>query len=88
MRKWGDSAVSAEDMAALDYSNGDDGVGRDTNGDESTQVNVDGLVSAEAMGNRSASGAYEVGGMGLQATDGRGYPGQARGQARSGGEEE
>ncbi|WVR08685.1 hypothetical protein IAU60_005743 [Kwoniella sp. DSM 27419] len=51
MRKWGDSPVSAQDMAALDYS---------TPADESAPVATDGLVSSEALGTRNSSGAYEV----------------------------
>ncbi|WVF67894.1 hypothetical protein IAT40_002655 [Kwoniella sp. CBS 6097] len=51
MRKWGDSPVSAEDMAALDYS---------TPADNSAPVDTDGLVSNDALGTRNASGAYEV----------------------------
>ncbi|WVQ95458.1 hypothetical protein IAU59_002555 [Kwoniella sp. CBS 9459] len=51
MRKWGDSPVSAEDMAALDYS---------TPADASAPVDTEGLVSNDALGTRNASGAYEV----------------------------
>ncbi|ORY31292.1 SRP54-type protein [Naematelia encephala] len=57
MRKWGDSPVSAEDMAALDYSSS----GPDTtNGAPAPAVDVEALVSADAMGTRNESGAYEV----------------------------
>ncbi|OCF45639.1 signal recognition particle receptor subunit alpha [Kwoniella heveanensis CBS 569] len=51
MRKWGDSPVSAEDMAALDYS---------TPADPAAPVDTEGLVSNDALGTRNASGAYEV----------------------------
>lgn len=49
MRKWADSPVSAGDMAALDYS------------EQGGEIKVDttGLVSADAMGSRTANG-YEV----------------------------
>ena len=67
MRKWGDSAVSNEDMAALDYSapapssvnggaaaaNGDEKV------DEAPPVDTDGMISSSAMGKRTANG-YEI----------------------------
>lgn len=51
MRKWGDSQVSSEDMAALDYS---------APAPETATVDVDTLVSSEAMGTRTATGNYEV----------------------------
>lgn len=51
MRKWGDSPVNAQDMAALDYS---------APAPEQIKVDVDSLVSNEAMGTRNAGGAYEV----------------------------
>ncbi|KAK6906504.1 hypothetical protein I203_100489 [Kwoniella mangroviensis CBS 8507] len=51
MRKWGDSKVSADDMAALDFS-----APADTN----AQVDTEGLVSNDALGTRNSSGAYEV----------------------------
>lgn len=51
MRKWGDSPVTKEDMAALDYS---------APAPENIQVDVDALVSNDAMGTRTSNGAYEV----------------------------
>lgn len=51
MRKWGDSQVSSQDMAALDYS---------APAPETATVDVDALVSTEAMGTRTATGNYEV----------------------------
>ncbi|WVQ86159.1 hypothetical protein IAT38_008327 [Cryptococcus sp. DSM 104549] len=59
MRRWGDSPVTAADMAALDYSSPAPG---DPQSPSPAQAKVDteGLVSAEALGTRSASGAYEV----------------------------
>jgi signal recognition particle receptor subunit alpha len=51
MRKWDDSAISEKDMAALDYSQPTDNI---------EPVNVDHLVSSEAMGSRGADGSYEV----------------------------
>ncbi|WVW80739.1 hypothetical protein I302_102725 [Kwoniella bestiolae CBS 10118] len=51
MRKWGDSQVSANDMAALDFS---------APADTDAPVDTEGLVSNDALGVRSASGAYEV----------------------------
>jgi len=51
MRKWGDSPVSASDMAALDYS---------APAPEEVKVDVDSLVSADAMGTRTAGGGYDV----------------------------
>lgn len=50
MRKWGDSAVTADDMAALDYS---------APAPTDVKVDVDQLVSTDAMGTRTANG-YEV----------------------------
>jgi signal recognition particle receptor subunit alpha len=59
MRKWGDSSVTAEDMASLDYStpppDNTDGSGPGT----PIPVDTDSLVSADAMGVRTANG-YEV----------------------------
>ncbi|KAK4683688.1 signal recognition particle receptor subunit alpha, partial [Tremellales sp. Uapishka_1] len=52
MRKWGDSKITADDMAALDYSS--------PAPDSDAPVDLDGLVSSEAMGSRSKSGLYEV----------------------------
>ncbi|EKC99727.1 signal recognition particle binding protein [Trichosporon asahii var. asahii CBS 8904] len=51
MRKWGDSQVSSQDMAALDYS---------APAPETATVDVDALVSTDAMGTRTATGNYEV----------------------------
>ncbi|WWC72664.1 uncharacterized protein I206_106628 [Kwoniella pini CBS 10737] len=51
MRKWGDSQISVDDMAALDFS---------APADENASVDTEGLVSNEALGVRNASGAYEV----------------------------
>ncbi|WWC98451.1 hypothetical protein V866_005342 [Kwoniella sp. B9012] len=51
MRKWGDSKVSEDDMAALDFS-----APADTN----APVDTEGLVSSDALGTRNSSGAYEV----------------------------
>jgi len=62
MRKWGDSSVSAEDMAALDYS-AELGSANFAGGKEDlpkVSVDVDSLVSADALGSRNAAGAYEV----------------------------
>jgi hypothetical protein len=59
MRKWGDSSVTAEDMAALDYSTPGDDSPSGSNG-HATPVDVDALVSADAMGVRTSTGAYEV----------------------------
>ncbi|KAL7420879.1 hypothetical protein Q5752_004833 [Cryptotrichosporon argae] len=53
MRKWGDSPVSAQDMAALDYSS-------PAPPSDTAPVDVEGLVSTEALGTRTAAGAYEV----------------------------
>lgn len=53
MRKWGDSAVSEGDMAALDYSS-------PTPDEASTPVDVESLISTKALGKRSANGAYEI----------------------------
>lgn len=58
MRKWNDSSVSAEDMAALDYSSP-----APADGDQagsSTPVDVEALVSNDALGTRTKNGAYEV----------------------------
>lgn len=51
MRKWGDSPVSATDMAALDYS---------SPAPETVTVDVDALVSQDALGKRTATGSYEI----------------------------
>jgi signal recognition particle receptor subunit alpha len=52
MRKWGDSgSVNENDMAALDYS---------APQAEETSVDVEGLVSDDAMGVRGKDGNYEV----------------------------
>lgn len=51
MRKWGDQPVSSDDMAALDYS---------SPAPEQIKVDVDALVSQDALGKRTATGAYEV----------------------------
>lgn len=53
MRKWGDSAVSADDMAALDYSTPAEA------NENGHPVDVDALVSADALGKRTSNG-YEV----------------------------
>jgi signal recognition particle receptor subunit alpha len=50
MRKWDDSAVSAADMAALDFS---------APASETAPVNTEGLVSANAIGQRKGD-MYEV----------------------------
>ncbi|KAK8850615.1 hypothetical protein IAR55_004534 [Kwoniella newhampshirensis] len=57
MRKWGDSPVTAEDMASLDYSTPADASASTA---PAPPVDVDGLVSNEALGTRTSSGAYEV----------------------------
>lgn len=61
MRKWGDSSVTAEDMASLDYSNPPPAAADATSGTSTptSPVETEGLVSAEAMGVRTANG-YEV----------------------------
>lgn len=51
MRKWGDSNVTADDMAALDYS---------APAPTEVKVDVEQLVSTDAMGSRGANGMYEV----------------------------
>ncbi|TXT13037.1 hypothetical protein VHUM_01438 [Vanrija humicola] len=51
MRKWGDSPVSTQDMAALDYS---------APAPETSTVDVGSLISTDAMGTRTSTGAYEV----------------------------
>ncbi|KAL1412636.1 hypothetical protein Q8F55_000383 [Vanrija albida] len=51
MRKWGDSPVSAQDMASLDYS---------TPAPEASSIDVGALISTDAMGTRTSTGAYEV----------------------------
>ncbi|CAK9784003.1 P-loop containing nucleoside triphosphate hydrolase protein [Cutaneotrichosporon oleaginosum] len=51
MRKWGDTPVSDADMAALDYS---------SPAPENVTVDVDALVSQDALGKRTATGNYEV----------------------------
>lgn len=66
MRKWGDSSVTAEDMASLDYSTPAPGdaaegatSGSSTPAATAPPVDTEGLVSADAMGVRTAHG-YEV----------------------------
>jgi signal recognition particle receptor subunit alpha len=54
MRKWGDSSVTAEDMASLDYS-----TPPPPSDDTPQAVDTEGLVSPDAMGVRTANG-YEV----------------------------
>lgn len=56
MRKWGDSQVSAGDMAALDYST----PAPETPNGQGTPIDVEALVSRDAMGQRSKDGQYEV----------------------------
>lgn len=51
MRKWGDSQVTADDMASLDYS---------APAPTEVKIDVDQLVSTDAMGKRGANGLYEV----------------------------
>ncbi|BEJ16532.1 hypothetical protein CspHIS471_0511370 [Cutaneotrichosporon sp. HIS471] len=51
MRKWGDTPVSDADIAALDYS---------SPAPENVTVDVDALVSQDALGTRTATGNYEV----------------------------
>lgn len=58
MRKWGDSAVSAEDMAALDYSTPAEERQDEPNG-HATPIDMESLVSTTAMGKRTKLG-YEV----------------------------
>ncbi|WWD20794.1 hypothetical protein CI109_105271 [Kwoniella shandongensis] len=58
MRKWGDSPVTAEDMASLDYSTPVDASAASST--PAPPIDVDGLVSNDALGTRSSSGAYEV----------------------------
>lgn len=58
MRKWGDSSVSAGDMAALDYST--PAPDSPANGGHATPIDVEALVSRDAMGQRSKDGQYEV----------------------------
>lgn len=60
MRKWGDSSVTAEDMASLDYSTPPtEDVTSGTSTPTSPAVDKEALVSEEAMGVRTANG-YEV----------------------------
>ena len=60
MRKWGDSPVSKEDMAALDYSTPADGHSEgDASKEMTAPVDTEGLVSTQALGKRTANG-YEV----------------------------
>ncbi|EIW70063.1 hypothetical protein TREMEDRAFT_43682 [Tremella mesenterica DSM 1558] len=57
MRKWGDSVVSAEDMASFDYS----APAPTTNGhSDAPAVKTDDLISTAAMGTRNKQGTYEV----------------------------
>jgi signal recognition particle receptor subunit alpha len=56
MRKWGDSSVSAGDMAALDYST----PAPDSPAGPATPIDVDALVSKDAMGKMGKDGQYEV----------------------------
>ena len=51
MRKWGDSSISQDDMAALDYS---------APAETTASVSLDGLVSSEALGTRTSDGSYDV----------------------------
>nr|ODN95967.1 signal recognition particle receptor subunit alpha [Cryptococcus depauperatus CBS 7855] len=59
MRRWGDTPVTVQEMAALDYSTPSPAVGVQ---DESEHVTIDKdtLVSVDAMGKRGENGAYEV----------------------------
>lgn len=56
MRKWGDSQVSAGDMAALDYST----PAPESPAGVATPIDVEALVSKDAMGQRDKDGQYEV----------------------------
>jgi len=58
MRKWGDSPITDKDMADLDYSSAAPSTGN-TNGN-ATPVDIDALISNDAMGTRGVNGAYEV----------------------------
>jgi signal recognition particle receptor subunit alpha len=51
MRKWGDSPINQDDMAALDYSAPADNAG---------PVSLNSLVSNDALGTRTFNGSYEV----------------------------
>ena len=70
MRKWGDSPVTKEDMAVLDYSNpGPTSDGEDQLNGTATPVDTEGLVSTDAMGKRGANGSYEVADWDFKADD-------------------
>lgn len=62
MRKWGDSSITAEDMASLDYSSPAPASTSESNpgtSDGSAPVDTESLISSEALGVRTANG-YEV----------------------------
>jgi len=59
MRKWGDSLVTDKDMAELDYSSPVPAGETAANGHPKA-VDVEALVSNDAMGSRGTNGAYEV----------------------------
>jgi signal recognition particle receptor subunit alpha len=62
MRKWGDSSITAEDMASLDYSSPAPVSTSESNpgtSDGSAPVDTESLISSEALGVRTANG-YEV----------------------------
>lgn len=56
MRRWGDSPVTADDMAALDYST----PAPDSSANDTVSVDKESLVSSEALGTRNETGAYQV----------------------------
>lgn len=56
MRRWGDTPVTAEDMAALDYST----PAPDSSANDTAHVDKESLISSEALGTRNDTGAYQV----------------------------
>lgn len=56
MRRWGDTPVTADDMAALDYST----PAPDSSANDTVSVDKESLVSSEALGTRNETGAYQV----------------------------
>lgn len=54
MRKWNDSSVTESEMAALDFSE------PPPSSNDAPDVNVDELVSTDALGKRGKDGIYEV----------------------------
>ncbi|KAL0252593.1 hypothetical protein I308_101985 [Cryptococcus tetragattii IND107] len=56
MRRWGDTPVTAEDMAALDYST----PAPDSLADDTASIDKGSLISSEALGTRNETGAYQV----------------------------